>query len=116
MLNFIVDGGPGAILILILGAILIVFSALFAKNPATHRLRFVKGMSVATVWLMVGSFAIAIRKTLEAGARLEGPDQAIFPYLIAKGISESLTIVIMGAMFLTLSWFITSIGLRRMES
>ncbi len=116
MLSFIIDGGPGAILILIFGPILIIFSALFAKSPAPHRLRFVKGVSVAMMWLMVGSFAIGVRKTLDAAARMSEEQPAIFGPIIAKGISESLTIVIMGTAFLTLSWFISSIGIRRMES
>lgn len=116
MVQFIVDGGPPSILVLVFGTLLVVFSALYARSPAPHRLRFVKGLSVATTWIMVGGFAAGARVTLQASARLEGEMAADMPRIAMMGIAESLAVVVLGTGFLTLAWFVTAIGLRRPEA
>lgn len=115
MAQFITDGGPPSILVLVFGTLLIVFSTLYARRPAPHQLRFVRGLSVATTWIMVGGFASGVRLTLRAAAQVPETEQAIRPQLLLMGVSESLAIVVLGTGFLTLAWFVMAIGLRRGE-
>lgn len=116
MPDFIVDGGPPMILLLIFGTIMVVFASLYARRPSPHRLRFLKGLSIATTWIVIGGFASALRVTLDAAARLPDEMKGDFHLVIAMGSSESLTNVILGAVFLSLTWFIASIGLRRTDA
>ncbi len=116
MVQFIVDGGPPSLLVLVFGTLLVVFSALYARDPAPHRLRFVKGLSTATTWIMVGGFAAGVRVTFQHAARLEGELAAEFHRIAMMGVAESLSVVVLGTGFLTLAWFVTSIGLRRPEA
>jgi hypothetical protein len=114
MIQFIQDGGPPAILLLLFGTILNVFAVLFLRQPALARLRFVKGLSMATTWTIIGGAASCVRVVLRACAQLPDDQRADLPLILMMGLGESLTIVIMGAVFLTIAWFITAIGMRRL--
>lgn len=114
MLDFIRDGGPPSLLILIFGSVLLLFAAIFARRPEPSRLAFAKGLSIAMAWLMVGGVASCLRATLRACAQLPAADQPLLPQILMMGVAESLTVVIMGTAFLTLSWFIAAIGMRRL--
>lgn len=111
--QFIVDGGPPSLLVLVFGCVLITFAALYARRPAPHQLAFIRGLTHAAAWIMVGGFAAGVRVTLDAVARLPESEASIGPLLVMKGISESLAVVVLGAGMLTLGWFLTAIGLRR---
>ncbi|MFO0724059.1 MAG: hypothetical protein U1E65_09770 [Myxococcota bacterium] len=114
MLDFIRDGGPPAILILTFGTILNVFAILFLRQPAVHRLRFVKGLSMATTWTMLGGMASCVRLVLRACAQLPDEAAADMPKILMMGLGEALTIVILGSVFLTIAWFIAAVGMRRL--
>ncbi len=101
------------ILVLLFGAVLVVFAALYARNPAEHRLRFLRGLSHAQAWVMLGGFMGGVRLTLSSSAQLPDAEQPNFHRIVAMGIAESSTVVIMGCALLALAWFIAAIGLRK---
>lgn len=111
--QFIVDGGPPSLIVLVFGCVLITFAALYARRPAPHQLAFIRGLTHAAVWIMVGGFASGVRVTLDAVARLPESEASIAPLLVMKGVSEALAVVVLGTGMLTLGWFLTAIGLRR---
>lgn len=92
---------------------MVFFAAVYARNPAEHRLRFLRGLSQATAWVMLGGFMGGVRASLAGSAQMPEAEQVDFHRVVAMGIAESSTIVIMGCAFLALAWFIAAIGLRK---
>jgi hypothetical protein len=111
MLTIIRQGGPPIWFIILFGLIALVDAILIVRRADARKLAFLRAMTLTVVFAMITGFAGGVAKSF--GARVPPGLRADFPFLVIKGISESLANVVMGSMLLTLAWFIAAIGVRR---
>jgi hypothetical protein len=116
MMNFIRDGGIGAWWVMLFGGVSLVGAVLFARRPDEARLGFLRAMSWTTVSCMMVGFITGVAKCFEGTARLPPEKRDLAWIFILKGTSEAAAVLILGFAFLTLTWLIIAVGLRRLAA
>ena len=110
-------GGQPMWFVLLFGIITMVAATIFAFRPDEGRLGFVRGMTWATVFVVLSGVAAALAATFHKVASTpewqEGMNIVLYPM---AGFSESLSPMILGFSMLAIAWLITAIGIRRLSS
>ena len=117
MMYLMQAGGHSMWLVLLFGILTLGAATMFAFRPEDNRLGFVRGMTLATVFVVLGGTADALaatfRKVVETPDWHQGSDIALVPM---AGISESMSAAILGSSMLGLAWLITAAGCLRRPS
>ena len=114
MVEFFQAGGFGMWIVLGLGIAALGTAAMFARKPDERRMSMIRSLTWATIFSTTTAFASNLSMVFYTvpGKFADAPD----PYLVAmQGMAESLAPVIMGSAFLTLTWLVASVGMRRLS-
>jgi hypothetical protein len=114
-IDFIRAGGMGMWVVLGLGAATLAVSVLFARKPDERRMALVRGLTTASVF----SIATAVTSNLvtvgfQVPSHAEWSKSPDLHLIVMTGIAESLTPAVLGGAFLTLTWIVTAVGMRRL--
>ena len=113
MVQFFQEGGWGMWLVLALGAATLVTAILFARDPDERRMALLRGLTVACLFSVLTAVASNLAAVMH-----QVPQNPEFSRELTRftmiGIGESLAPVIMGSAFLTLSWIVAAVGMRRL--
>ena len=113
MVQFFREGGWGMWLVLALGAATLVTSILFARDPDERRMALLRGLTVACLFSVLTAVASNLATVMHQVP--QNPEfSADLTRVTMIGIGESLAPVIMGSAFLTLSWIVAAVGMRRL--
>ena len=107
-------GGWAGVGALGFGLAALVAAGIFMWRPRTHKLGFIVGMSLATVFMALGGIAQNVSVTMMAAARFANEKNPEWPILIIQGIAESLVPAVSGFTLLALAAFLVALGFRRM--
>ncbi|MEZ4220515.1 MAG: hypothetical protein R3B13_06245 [Polyangiaceae bacterium] len=115
MYEFLRLGGVPMIFVLLFGALTLAAAVTFARRPMERMVGMIRGMSIATVFVVLSGVASGLVATFTRVPQT--PEWANDPkvsLIIVTGIGESLTIAIVGFSFLAIAWLVTALGVRRM--
>ena len=115
MIEFFKMGGFPMWFVLAFGSLTLAAAVSFARRPAERYIGMIRGMSIATVFIVLS--AIASGLVMVATSVPLTPKWANDPkvaLIILTGIGESLTPAVLGFSFLAMAWFVTALGVRRM--
>jgi hypothetical protein len=116
MLTFFRDGGIASWWVLLFGGTSLIGAVLFARRPDEARLGFLRAMSWTLLSSMFCGFIAGVAKCFDGCARLPPEMRDRLLIFLLKGTSEAAAVLILGFMFLTLTWLIIAIGLRRLAA
>jgi hypothetical protein len=115
MVEFMRAGGWPMWVVLIYSLVALVAAALFAARPEEGKLAFIRAMSAATVFAVLGGVASCIGAVM---ANIpNNPEFQSHPQIhliVMVGIGESCAPAILGFVMLSLVWVITAAGVRRL--
>jgi hypothetical protein len=114
--RLIAHGGPPIWVILLFGVVALADAALLVRRPEERKLAFLRALTVAEIFAMVGGFAGGVAKSINGCSNLPPALRDRWPFLVAKGTAESLADIILGAVLLSLAWFVAAIAVRRAPS
>ena len=116
MLDFLRAGGMGMVAVLILGVATLLSSVLFARRPDERRMAVIRGLSVASGFAVLtavaSNVAAVMFKVPQNPEWSKSPDLHL---IVMTGLGESLTPAIVGGAFLTITWVIVAVGMRRLS-
>jgi hypothetical protein len=113
MRTLISDGGAPVWVILLFGAIILVDAILLVRRPDERKLAFLRAMTIAQIFAMVAGFSAGVARSADACTKLMPQLRDRWPLFLAKGTAESLADIILGAVTLSLAWFLAAIAARR---
>jgi hypothetical protein len=115
MVEFMRAGGWPMWVVLLYGLITLVAAGFFAARPEEPKIAFIRAMSTATVFAVLGGVASCLGAVM---ANIpNNPEFAKSPELhliIMVGFGESLAPAILGFVLLSLVWVVTAAGVRRL--
>lgn len=116
MMDFMRAGGFGMWVVLALGLATLVTAVLFARKPDERRMSMIRGLNKATVYSVLTAMATDIGAVMfKVPANPEWAHSPDVHLIVMTGIGESLTPAMLGGAFLTLTWLVTAIGMRRLS-
>jgi hypothetical protein len=113
MVEFMREGGWGMWLVLALGAATLVTAILFAREPDERRMALIRGLTAACSFSILTALASNLATVMHHVPQDPELSSALSRVTMI-GIGESLAPVILGSAFLTLSWIVTAVGMRRL--
>lgn len=114
MLQFFKNGGFGMFPILALGLALLATGASFARSGRKDTEAFLERIMKATLWASVVAFALDLMTVGFFVARQESVDGGVVR-IVAEGIAESLSPVVLGGGFLMVGWLFVAVGRRKVD-
>ena len=115
MLEFLRAGGVGMVFVLLLGAGTLLTSAMFARRPDERGMALLRSLTVATVFAILTAVASNVTavmfKVPSHPVWSKSPDLHL---IVMTGLGEALTPAILGGAFLTLTWLVAGVGMRRL--
>lgn len=115
MFEFLRMGGVPMIFVLSFGALTLAAAVQFARRPMERLVGMIRGMSVATVFVVLSGVASGV---VAMSTKIpQTPEWANHPQIhliILAGLGESLTMAVVGFSFLAMAWLVTALGVRRM--
>ena len=109
------SGGFSIWFVLLLGLIALAASALFLRRPDERRLEFIRAMSKATLYSIgAGVFACLAAVFVHVPANPEWAQSPDIHLIVMEGLAESTTPGILGFGLLSLTAFLTALGIRRL--
>lgn len=113
MADFMRAGGVPMWVVLVYGVVALVAAALFAARPDESKIPYVRAMSAAMIFAIIGGVASCIAAVMSnIAADPEMSRDPLIPIMI--GIGESLAPAILGFAFLSLIWLVMAAGIRRL--
>lgn len=109
------SGGWPMWVVLLYGGIALVASGMFAARPEESKIAFIRAMSIATVFAIIGGVATCIAAVMSNVARDEAlvkSDELV--QVLMVGFGESMAPAILGFVLLSLVWVVTAAGVRRL--
>lgn len=107
------DGGWSMFLVVIFGLVALATAAYYAARPDDRHEGFLKWMSRATFWSVVGGMASDFATTFHYACDVEDANQR--GRIVLEGAAESFSPAIMGFTFLALVALLTAVGRRRLD-
>jgi hypothetical protein len=101
--------------VLLYGLITLVAAGFFAARPEESKIAFIRAMSTATVFAVIGGVASCLGAVMSNVPN--NPELARDPQIhliIMIGFGESLAPAILGFTLLSLVWVVTAAGVRRL--
>ncbi len=114
MLQFFKNGGFGMFPILALGLVLLGTGASFALSGRKETEAFLERVMKATLWASVVAFALDLMTVGFFVARQESAVGEVVR-IVAEGIAESLSPVVLGGGFLMVGWIFVALGRRKVD-
>ncbi len=115
MIEFFKMGGFPMWFVLAFGGLTLAAAVSFARRPMERQVGMIRGMSIATVFVILSAMAVAMMTVAtrvplnEAWAN----DPKVW-LIVLTGFGESLTPAVLGFSFLAMAWLVTALGVRRM--
>jgi hypothetical protein len=113
MFNFFLAGGISMLYISLLGLVCLGWAISFARRPKPEAVARVISLSVAVFIASAVGVVDNVRNTLIVVATVEGIPEGQHPYVLMRGLSESLSSAALGGAFLMAIWTLMAVGFRR---
>ncbi|MBW2533692.1 MAG: hypothetical protein JRI55_19545 [Deltaproteobacteria bacterium] len=114
-MNFLRAGGFGMWLVLATGAATLVTAILFARKPDERRMSLMRGLTWATIFSVLTAVSSNVAAVMfKVPTNPEWSHSPDLHLIVMTGLGESLTPAIVGFAFLTLTWIVASVGMRRL--
>src|ERR1019366_2996878 len=114
MIEFFKDGGWSMFVILLFGFVALAPAGFFAARPDGKHEGFLKWMCRALLWSTLTGLTSDFAAVFHYTTNLTDAEER--SRTILQGMAESMSPVIMGLGFLTLTAFLTAIGRRRLDA
>jgi len=115
MWEFLRAGGFGMWVVLATGVATLATAILFARRPDERRMSLVRGLTWATVFSMLTAVSSNVAAVMfKVPSHPEWSHSPDIHLIVMTGLGESLTPAIVGSAFLTITWIVTSVGMRRL--
>lgn len=103
-------------IVLALGIVTLLTAGLFARRPDERRMSLIRGLTTATIFgsltAATSGFTAVMWKVPAHPEWSTSPDLHL---IIMQGLGEAMTPIILGSAFLTLTWIVTAVGMRRLS-
>lgn len=115
MMDFLRAGGFGMWIVLATGIATLITAALFARRPDERRMSLTRGLTWATVFAVLTAVSSNVAAVMfKVPTRPEWAHSPDIHLIVMTGLGESLTPAIVGSAFLTLTWIVAAVGMRRL--
>lgn len=115
MMDFLRAGGFGMWVVLATGVFTLATSVLFARRPDERRMSMLRALTWATLFAVLtavsSNVAAVMFKVPNHPEWSHSPDVHL---IVMTGLGEALTPAIVGSAFLTLTWIVACVGMRRL--
>ena len=113
MVDFFRYGGFNMWVLLAIGIPMLITGVKFARNADPQRLSLIRALTWALVFSTIAGvasgFMVSCLHVVRDDEMLKNP----LPYLL-QGFAESITNVILGSAFASVTWILVAVGVRRM--
>lgn len=116
MLRFMQIGGYNMWILAVIGVVMVTTAIQFARNADPQRLSILRALTFAIGTAAVTGFFSGMIATC-LGIERGDPDTLVdrLP-LIAIGFGESCANLVLGGMFIVITWVLIAVGVRRMPA
>lgn len=114
MLQFFTDGGWSMFVILLFGFVALASAAYFAARPDGKHEGFLEWMCRAVLWSTLTGVMSDFGAVFHYTTKLTDPNERAMTIL--QGLAESMSPLLMGFGFLTLTAFLAAVGRRRLDA
>lgn len=117
MMDFLRAGGFGMWVVLAVGVATLATAVMFARRPDERRMTLIRSLTWATVFAMLTALSSNVAAVMfKVPAHPEWSHSPDVHLIVMTGLGEALTPVMVGSAFLTLTWIVTAVGIRRLAA
>nr|HEX4319100.1 hypothetical protein [Kofleriaceae bacterium] len=113
MIDFLLAGGYTMVIVIVVGGVMLVAAARFAREAEPRRLALVKALTWALAFAVISGIAANLVATCHAV--ISDPEFSRAPLMpLLEGFAESITPAILGGAIASIAWILVGVGVRRM--
>jgi predicted benzoate:H+ symporter BenE len=115
MIEFLRAGGFGMVIVLVVGLATLGTAVLFARRPDERRMAMLRALTLASLFSTLTAVASNMATVFyKVPQHPEWSKAGELGKTVLIGMGESLTPAILCGAFLTISWVVAAVGLRRL--
>jgi hypothetical protein len=115
MIDFFQAGGYTMFVVLVVGAVMVIAAARFARAANPQGLALVRALTWALVFAAISGIAANLMTVCHAVN--DNPEWAKTPLpILLEGFAESITPAILGGAIASIAWILVAVGVRRMPA